>query len=96
MNKSQFYITLATCQSLDNKSTIFGKVTSGLDVLQRFNSVKTDKYNSPIEDLRIIEAKVLENSETNKGMVNSEKESDEDNLVHEESEEFNSKSYFIS
>lgn len=41
-NGSQFYITLAAASSLNNNYTVFGKVTEGLDILD-----KITKYEAP-------------------------------------------------
>ena len=38
-NGSQFFITLGSCNWLDRKHTVFGKVTDGLNVLDALNSV---------------------------------------------------------
>lgn len=59
-NFSQFYITLAPCQHLDGKYTIFGRVLSGLKVIDRIGNVQTDDNDIPIEDVRIISASVCE------------------------------------
>lgn len=91
MNKSQFYITLATCQSLDKKSTIFGKVIGGLEILRRFNAVKTDKHNYPLESCKIVKAQVLESVAGQTETAAANEESDEDGKG-----ENNFKSYFIS
>jgi len=34
-NSSQFFITLVPCPHLDGTHTVFGKVTEGMDVLER-------------------------------------------------------------
>ncbi|KAJ3024389.1 UNVERIFIED_CONTAM: Peptidyl-prolyl cis-trans isomerase cyp8 [Siphonaria sp. JEL0065] len=41
-NSSQFFITYKQCKHLDNKHSIFGKITAGHSVLDRMESVETD------------------------------------------------------
>ncbi|CAD2093428.1 peptidyl-prolyl cis-trans isomerase, putative [Plasmodium vinckei lentum] len=62
-NGSQFFITLDKSESLNNKSTIFGKVAKhSLYNLLKFNNIKTNKNDEPIEDIPYIEhIKVVEN-----------------------------------
>ncbi|KEG03104.1 hypothetical protein YYE_02035 [Plasmodium vinckei vinckei] len=62
-NGSQFFITLDKSESLNNKSTIFGKVAKhSLYNLMKFNNIKTNKNDEPIEDVPYIEyIKVIEN-----------------------------------
>lgn len=37
----QFFITLAPCPWLDGKHTIFGRVVSGMEVIQKLGNVRT-------------------------------------------------------
>ena len=59
-NGSQFFITLAPTPWLDGKHTIFGRVKNGLRVVQRMGLVKTGQDDRPLEDLRIVNAKVID------------------------------------
>ena len=47
-NGSQFFI-MAADYPLPPSYTIFGEVTSGLDVVKKINEVKTDSNDRPLE-----------------------------------------------
>ena len=44
---------------LDGQYTVFGEVTEGLDVVERIQKVYTDTYDRPVDDVRILHAKVI-------------------------------------
>jgi peptidyl-prolyl cis-trans isomerase B (cyclophilin B) len=53
-NGSQFFIvTVDAAAWLDGKHTVFGKVTSGMEVVDKLESLPTDGRDRPREDARI-------------------------------------------
>ncbi|KAL9128148.1 MAG: hypothetical protein Q9217_003122 [Psora testacea] len=64
-NGSQFFITLAPTPWLDGKHTIFGRVKSGLRIVQRIGLVKTGVEDRPVEEVKIRSARVIEKGEDN-------------------------------
>lgn len=48
-NGSQFFINAANNNFLDQKHTVFGKVTAGMDVVMSINSTPTDSNDRPVE-----------------------------------------------
>ena len=49
-------ITLAPLQHLDGKHTIFGRIKSGMKVIQKMSMVQTDSNDKPLDDVKIFKA----------------------------------------
>ena len=53
-NGSQFFVVTAdACAWLDGKHTVFGQVTSGMDVVDEISRVDKDARDRPRDDVRI-------------------------------------------
>lgn len=57
---SQFYIVTGDASHLDGQYTVFGEVVEGMDVIKDIENAQTDRYDRPLEDIRIISTKVVE------------------------------------
>ena len=57
---SQFYFSMGKNLGLNGQSTVFGKVVSGMDALQRLSEVAVDANDNPIVEVEIKSARILE------------------------------------
>lgn len=55
----QVYKTLGGAAHLDQNYTVFGEVVKGMEVVDKIAAVKTDSLDRPLEDVRIISAKLV-------------------------------------
>jgi len=57
---SQFFINLVDNNFLDSKHPAFGKVVSGIDVVDKIAAVGTDSGDRPVTEVKIVRAQVVE------------------------------------
>lgn len=60
-NGSQFFINVANNNSLDEKHTVFGKVVSGMEVVQAIENVATESSDRPVEVVIVESITITEN-----------------------------------
>lgn len=56
---SQFFINLVDNNYLDKMHPVFGKVASGMDVVDMIGKVKTGRSDRPLQDVKITKASIL-------------------------------------
>ncbi len=58
-NGSQFFVTVVPTPWLDNKHTVFGRITRGMEVAQGISNAKVHpKTDKPYDDITIVSVTV--------------------------------------
>jgi len=57
---SQFFITVKETPWLDGQHTIFGKITKGMEVIDRISKVQTGRNDKPLKDVKINTITIIE------------------------------------
>ena len=57
---SQFFINLVNNNFLDEKHPAFGKVTKGMEVVDKIGKVEKDANDKPLQEVKIIKAEIIQ------------------------------------
>ena len=68
-NGSQFFITVTETPWLDNRHTVFGKVTEGMDIVKKIAEVETGNDKKPIQKIYIKKMTIIRNGEDAKNFI---------------------------
>ncbi|MCL4350188.1 MAG: peptidylprolyl isomerase [Candidatus Thermoplasmatota archaeon] len=55
---SQFFINLVDNLYLDGKHPVFGKVSEGMDIVEKIGKTKTARGDRPLTDVKIVSCKI--------------------------------------
>eukprot|EP00168_Porphyra_purpurea_P000465 TRINITY_DN1050_c0_g1_i2.p2 TRINITY_DN1050_c0_g1~~TRINITY_DN1050_c0_g1_i2.p2 ORF type:complete len:139 (+),score=26.13 TRINITY_DN1050_c0_g1_i2:641-1057(+) len=58
-NGSQFFITFGKTAWLDGKHVVFGRITEGLEILDKIEAVKTASADRPVQEVLVTDSGVL-------------------------------------
>jgi peptidylprolyl isomerase len=56
---SQFFINLVDNNYLDRAHPVFGRVVEGMDIVDKIGKVRTDRYDRPLEPVKILTATIM-------------------------------------
>lgn len=69
----EFYKTIGGTPHLDNNYTVYGELVKGMDVLDAIAAVKVGTADRPVEDVRILQTKILKKFKVKKEKKKKEK-----------------------